>query len=52
MAKVDHENQVLPIVRYWIPHIRIMSPEGLQKDLQKELRKYLEHVGSKPGLWM
>jgi predicted DNA-binding transcriptional regulator YafY len=44
-AKVGHENQVLPIVRYWIPHIRIISPEGLQKELEKDLRKYLERVG-------
>jgi hypothetical protein len=29
-AKVGHLNQVVPIVRYWIPHIRIISPEGLQ----------------------
>ena len=43
-AKVGHENQVLPIVRYWIPHIRIISPEGLQKELEKDLRKYLERV--------
>ena len=26
-AKVGHSNQVLPIVRYWIPHLRIISPE-------------------------
>jgi len=44
-AKVGHENQVLPIVRYWIPHIRVISPEGLQKELEKDLRKYLERVG-------
>ncbi|HIJ95037.1 MAG TPA: WYL domain-containing protein [Desulfuromonadales bacterium] len=44
-AKVGHENQVLPIVRYWIPHIRIISPEGLQKELEKDLRRYLERVG-------
>ena len=30
-------NQVLPIVRYWIPHIRIISPEGLQAELDAEL---------------
>jgi len=30
-AKVGHLNQVLPIVRYWIPHIRIISPEGVQE---------------------
>ena len=28
-SKVGYSNQVMPIVRYWIPHIRIISPEGL-----------------------
>jgi len=45
-AKVGHVNQVLPIVRYWIPHIRIISPEGLQGEMEKEVRAYLERVGS------
>lgn len=40
-AKVGHVNQVLPIVRYWIPHIRIISPEGLQAELELELNEYL-----------
>ena len=41
-AKVGHLNQVLPIVRYWIPHIRIISPEALQADLEKGLADYLK----------
>lgn len=41
-AKVGHPNQVLPIVRYWIPHIRIISPEGLQGELETELAAYLD----------
>ncbi|MDA7089074.1 WYL domain-containing protein [Pseudomonas sp. SA3-5] len=40
-AKVGHQNQILPIVRYWIPHIRIISPEGLQAELESELASYL-----------
>lgn len=45
-AKVGHVNQVLPIVRYWIPNIRIISPEGLQEELERELRTYVERIGS------
>lgn len=41
-AKVGHINQVLPIVRYWIPHIRVISPEGLQEDMERELAQYLD----------
>jgi predicted DNA-binding transcriptional regulator YafY len=40
-AKVGHLDQVLPIVRYWIPNIRIISPEGLQTEMEKGLAQYL-----------
>jgi predicted DNA-binding transcriptional regulator YafY len=41
-ARVGHPNQVLPIVRYWIPYIRIISPEGLQGELERDLAAYLD----------
>jgi predicted DNA-binding transcriptional regulator YafY len=40
-AVAGHLNQILPIVRYWIPHIRIISPEALQSDLERELAEYV-----------
>jgi predicted DNA-binding transcriptional regulator YafY len=40
-AKVGHLDQILPIVRYWIPNLRIISPEGLQVEMEKGLSKYL-----------
>lgn len=46
-AKVGHPNQVLPIVRYWIPHIRIISPEGLQNELEQALTGYLDGTPTK-----
>ena len=41
-AKVGHPNQVLPIVRYWVPHIRVVSPESWQNDLERSFLDYLE----------
>jgi predicted DNA-binding transcriptional regulator YafY len=40
-TKVGHINQVLPIVRYWIPHIRIVNPDSLHHQLERELEAYL-----------
>ena len=37
-----HINQILPIVRYWIPNIQIISPEFLLVELKKELAEYLK----------
>ncbi len=43
-AKVGHTNQILPIVRYWIPHIRIISPEALQVEMESGLTEYLRRI--------
>ncbi|MDD2882845.1 MAG: WYL domain-containing protein [Rhodoferax sp.] len=40
-SKVAHINQILPTVRYWLPHIRIISPEGMQSEMEREMRTYL-----------
>lgn len=43
-TKVGHSNQVLPIVRYWLPHIRVISPESWQHELEQELINYLNRT--------
>lgn len=40
-ARVGHSNQVLPIVRYWIPHVRIIAPVDLGTESDRILRTYL-----------
>lgn len=40
-SKVAHINQILPTVRYWLPHIRIISPEGMQAEMEREMQAYL-----------
>lgn len=40
-CEIAHPNQILPIVRYWLPHLRIISPDGMQGDLEKGLFDYL-----------
>jgi predicted DNA-binding transcriptional regulator YafY len=40
-TQVGHKNQILPIVRYWIPSIRILSPFSFQEAVQDGLRRYL-----------
>lgn len=33
--------EVVPIVQYWIPHLRIISPSEIQQQLEKDLEQYL-----------
>jgi predicted DNA-binding transcriptional regulator YafY len=38
---VAHADEVLPIVRYWIPHVRVLEPVEFQQQLESELAAYL-----------
>ena len=40
-GKFAHPNQILPIVRYWLPHVRIVSPAAWQEMLEAEMKAYL-----------
>ncbi len=40
-GSIAHPNQILPIVRYWLPSIHVISPEGMQAELEGQLRAYL-----------
>lgn len=41
-SRITHITQILPLVRYWIPHLKIVNPEGLQDEVEKGLKEYLE----------
>jgi len=40
-GRFAHPNQILPIVRYWIPSVRIVSPAGWQEQMESGMRDYL-----------
>ena len=40
-TKVAYEEEIIKVVRYWIPHITITSPTYLQEKLEKTLKEYL-----------
>ncbi|WP_447891046.1 helix-turn-helix transcriptional regulator [Pseudomonas hormoni] len=50
-SSISHANQILPIIRYWIPHVQVLKPEWLQSQLHAELQNYIRpasqpHTGS------
>ena len=38
---VVHADEVMPLVRYWIPHVRIVEPPEFQRKLEAGLAEYL-----------
>ncbi|TCB67509.1 helix-turn-helix transcriptional regulator [Acinetobacter sp. ANC 4178] len=43
-TQISHYQQVLPLVRYWIPHVKILKPVGLQVEFEAALKSYLDEV--------
>ena len=41
VAWANHMEQVLPVVRYWVPHLRILEPVGWQVALETSMQRYL-----------
>ena len=41
VTDATHSDEVLPIVRYWIPHIRILEPAEFQQQMESSLAAYL-----------
>ena len=39
--KITHEMEILPIVKYWIPHLFVMEPLWLKELVKKDLENYL-----------
>ena len=38
---VSYEEEILKVVRYWMPHIRILKPVYLYDKLTKQLEDYI-----------
>ncbi|MBN9572308.1 MAG: WYL domain-containing protein, partial [Alicycliphilus denitrificans] len=47
-SQISHPQQLLPVVRYWLPHVRIVQPTQWHEHLVSELQQALEIWGA-PG---
>lgn len=48
LSRVVHQKQIFPLVRYWLPNIKIINPTDWQNELEEGLRHYL--TKDKPNL--
>lgn len=43
-TKVSHQKQLFPLIRFWLPHLRIVEPTEWQQALEEELRTALVYI--------
>lgn len=41
IVKITHEMEIIPIIKYWLPHMRIIEPKWIDEQIKKDLKKYL-----------
>ena len=39
--KITHEMEILPIVKYWLPHLKVLEPKWIDDMICEELKGYL-----------
>ncbi len=38
---ITHDMEIIPLIKYWIPHIKVIEPKRIQDEIERDLRKYL-----------
>jgi predicted DNA-binding transcriptional regulator YafY len=41
---ITHEMEILPIVKYWIPHLYVLEPEWVKEIVEEDLLSYQENM--------
>ena len=44
VVTITHEMEILPIVKYWLPHLRIIEPQWIQDSINNDLKEYLQQL--------
>ncbi|MDD2791408.1 MAG: WYL domain-containing protein [Sulfurimonas sp.] len=42
VIKITHEMEIMPIIKYWLPHLRVIEPQWLQDIIDSDLQGYLD----------
>ncbi|MFA5461167.1 MAG: WYL domain-containing protein [Sulfurimonas sp.] len=47
VVKITHEMEIIPIVKYWLPHLRVIEPQWIQDIIDEDLKGYLKYINKK-----
>lgn len=40
--KITHEMEIIPIIKYWMPHIRVLSPKWLNELVLEDIKEFIK----------
>jgi predicted DNA-binding transcriptional regulator YafY len=41
-VEITDDMEIVPVVKYWLPHIRVLSPESIRNAIAEDIRTYQE----------
>lgn len=41
---ITHEMEILPIIKYWIPHLYVLEPVWIRDMVEEDLKEYTENI--------
>ena len=41
-VSITHEMEILPIIKYWIPHLFVLEPKWVKKKVDENIKKYIK----------
>ena len=41
LIRITHEMEIMPIIKYWLPHLKVLEPEWIQEHINADLVDYL-----------
>lgn len=44
VLKITEEEEIYPILRFWLPSLRVIEPISIQENFEKQLKKYLSDI--------
>ncbi len=43
-VEITHDMEIIPVVKYWIPHIRVLEPLSVKETIASDLKTYIESL--------
>jgi predicted DNA-binding transcriptional regulator YafY len=40
---ITHKMEIIPIIKYWIPHVRLIEPLEIKEEIEKDFQEYLRY---------
>ena len=40
--KITDDNELIPLIKYWLPHIKVVNPKELNEKIKKDVEKFLK----------